>query len=65
MVGKTHLKAQHDKAKEAVKAQHANADQGRDMMTSEEEDAVIEQELARIKEQRLKKIQALPSTVWT
>ena len=33
--------------------------------TTEAEDAAIEQDLAQIKAERLKRIQALPSTVWT
>ena len=34
-------------------------------LTPEQEDAAIEQDLVKMKEERLKRIQALPSTVWT
>lgn len=45
---------------EAVQLERAGA-----MLTPEQEDAAIEQDLVKMKEDRLKRIQALPSTVWT
>lgn len=39
--------------------------QPEDAAAADQEDAAIEKDLVQIKEERLKRIQALPSSVWT
>lgn len=64
------LQASVDEQKGSVQAAAANTDQQfssaqtGSRLPLEDEDARIERELAKMKEDRLKAIQALPSSVW-